>query len=161
MATKCTIREIYDIATAFITDRNTSVEATCDNQVIAFRFIKRGLAEYPYTLVVSAERGAPKKITNTIYMDKKPGKVYLHRGTMLTGATDTRTIISAETKHNVGRALDKTQSQIVQFGTRILSPRFFELLQMAENRLNNKIKTTNNTTQMFNLLYRIQNENQK
>ena len=72
-----------------------------------------------------------------------------------------RTIVSAETKHNVGRAIDSTQRDIVKFGTRMLSPKFFKLVELANKRAFNKIETSNNTPQMFNLLYRIQNENQK
>lgn len=41
----------------------------------------------------------------------------------------------------------------------MLSPKFFELVKLAEKRAFSKIETSNNTPQMFNLLYRIQNEN--
>lgn len=156
-----TISEIYDIATAFITDRQTTVDVSHSNGHLIYEFTKRGLAEYPYTLVISAERGAPTKIPNTNQTNKKTGHVYLQRGTALSGMYGSRTIISAETKHNVGRAIDSTQREIVQFGTRMLSPKFFELVELANKRAFSKIKTSDNTSQMFNLLYRIQNENQK
>ena len=156
-----TISEIYDIATAFITDRQTTVDVSNSNGHLMYKFTKHGLAEYPYTLVISAERGAPAKIPNTNQTNKKPGHVYLQRGTALSGMYGPRTIVSAETKHNVGRAIDSTQREIVQFGTRMLSPKFFELIELANKRAFSKIETSDNTTQMFNLLYRIQNENQK
>lgn len=161
MPQKCTIREIYDIATAFITDRKTTVDVSYSNSHLMYKFTKRGLAEYPYTLVISAERGAPAKIPNTNQTNKKPGRVYLQCGTILDGETGPRTVISAETKYNVGRAIDSRQREIVQTFTHMLSPKFFELMDMANKRAFGNIKTTNNTTQMFNLLYRIQNENQK
>ena len=155
------ISEIYDIATAFITDRQTTVDVSNSNGHLMYKFTKRGLAEYPYTLVISAECGAPAKIPNTNQTNKKPGRVYLQRGTALSGMYGPRTIVSAETKHNVGRAIDSTQREIVQIFTYMLSPKFFQLMDMANKRAFGNIKTTNNTTQMFNLLYRIQNENQK
>ena len=43
----------------------------------------------------------------------------------------------------------------------MLSPKFFKLVELANKRAFSKIETSNNTPQMFNLLYRIQNENQK
>lgn len=156
-----TISEIYDIATAFITDRQTTLEIVCNDDHTLFGFTKRGLAEYPYTLVISAEHGAPAKIPNTNQTNKKTGHVYLQRGTALSGMYGPRTIISAQTKYNVGRFFDKKQRLIVQIGTAMLSPKFFELVEMAELRAMDRIETKNNTTQMFNLLYRIQNENQK
>ena len=154
-----TISEIYDIATAFITDRKTTVDVSYRNGHLMYKFTKRGLDEYPYTLVISAERGAPAKIPNTNQTNKKTGHVYLQRGTALSGMYGPQTIVSAETKHNVGRAIDSTQSDIVKFGTRMLSPKFFELVKLAEKRAFSKIETSDNTPQMFNLLYRIQNEN--
>ncbi len=161
MSKTCTISEIYDIATAFITDRKTTVDVSYSNGHLMYTFIKRGLAEYPHTLVISAERGAPTRIPHTNHTDKKLGRVYLQRGTALDGGTGPRTIISAQTKYNVGRALDPRQREIIQIGTRMLSPKFFELIEMANKRATNQIETKNNTTQMFNLLYRIQNETQK
>lgn len=161
MPQKCTIREIYDIATAFITDRKTTVDVSHSNGHLMYKFTKRGLAEYPYTLVISANRGAPAKIPNTNLTDKKPGRVYLQRGTILDGGTGPRTVISAETKYNVGRAIDSHQREIVQTFTYIMSPKFFQLMDMANQRAFGNIKTSDNTTQMFNMLYRILNEPQK
>lgn len=66
-----TISEIYDIATAFITDRKTTVDVSHSNGHLMYKFTKRGLAEYPYTLVISAERGAPAKIPHTNQTNKK------------------------------------------------------------------------------------------
>ena len=157
MTKKCTIREIYDIATAFITDRDTTLKTTSVDGVTMYKFTKHGLAEHPYTLVISVEHGAPTKIQNSNQTNKKTGHVYLLRDT----ETNPRTIISAETAHNVGRAVDKKQRGIVQLYTRILSPKFFQLMNMANERAFNRIKRTNNTPHMFNVLYRIQNEHQK
>lgn len=161
MPQKCSIREIYDIATAFITDCKTTVDVSYNNGHLMYTFTKRGLAEYPYTLVISADRGAPAKIPHTNQTDKKTGRVYPQRGTALSGMYGPRTVICAEIKHNVGRAIDSHQREIVQTFTYIMSPKFFQLLDMANKRTFSKIETSDNTSQMFNLLYRIQNENQK
>ena len=92
--------------------------------------------------------------------DKKQGEITIQRGTGI-NFTGKRTIVSAETKRNVGRAFDKKQRQIVQTGTRMLSPKFFKLVEMAEKRALNQLKTSDNSALMFNWLYRIQDENHK
>ncbi len=176
-----TISEMYDIATAFITDRDTTVQTSSSDNGTTYKFTKRGLAEYPHQLIVYVPKGAPERLklkgsytfrknplTQKLNMrwnqpyrtDKKQGEITLQRGTGI-NFMDGRTIAHAETKHNVGRAFDKTQRDIVRWGTRMLSPKFFELVEMANKRATNQIETKNNTTQMFNLLYRIRNENQK
>ncbi|MBQ2859016.1 MAG: hypothetical protein IJE82_01465 [Alphaproteobacteria bacterium] len=176
-----TINEMYDIATAFITDRKTTVNVSSTENGTTYTFIRRGLAEYPYQLMIYAPKGAPERLklkgsytfrknplTQKLNMrwnqpyrtDKKQGEITIQRGTGI-NFMDGRTIAHAETKHNVGRALDKKQCDIVRFGTRMLSPKFFELIEMANKRAFSKIETSDNTTQMFNLLYRIKNENQK
>ena len=161
MTKKCTIREIYDIATAFITDRKTTVNVSSTENGTTYTFIRRGLADYPYQLMIYAPKGAPEHLKYHPYItDKKQGSIKIQRGTGV-NLMEGRTIASAKTKHNVGRALDKKQCDIVRFGTRMLSPKFFQLMDMANKRAFGNIKTTDNTTQMFNLLYRIQNEHQK
>ena len=156
-----TISEMYDIATAFITDRKTTVNVSSTENGTTYTFIRRGLAEYPYQLMIYAPKGAPEHLKYHPYIiDKKQGSINIQRGTGI-NFMEGRTIVSAKTKHNVGRAFDKTQRDIVRFGTRMLSPKFFELIEMTNKRAFSKIETSDNTTQMFNLLYRIRNENQK
>ena len=156
-----TISEIYDIATAFITDRKTTVDVSSTENDTTYTFIRRGLEEYPYQLMIYAPKGAPEHLKYHPYItDKKQGSIKIQRGTGV-NLMEGRTIVSAKTKHNVGRALDKKQCDIVRFGTRMLSPKFFQLMDMANKRAFSKIETSDNTTQMFNLLYRIKNENQK
>lgn len=154
MPNKTTITGIYDIATAFITDRNTQVSADCSKYGIRYTFTKRGLADYPYCMVIRIPRDAPEY--NCHYaLERKCGEVYLHRGSATTDIYHERTLLSATTKHNVGRANDNTQRDIVRVITRILSPRFFKLANMAEKRLRGEIQTTDNTAQLFNMIYRI------
>ena len=156
-----TINEMYDIATAFITDRKTTVNVSSTENGTTYTFIRRGLEEYPYQLMIYAPKGAPEHLKYHPYIkDKKQGSIKIQRGTGV-NLREGRTIASAKTKHNVGRALDTKQCDIVRFGTRMLSPKFFELIEMANKRAFSKIETSDNTTQMFNLLYRIKNENQK
>lgn len=182
MSKTYSISEIYNITAAFITDRDTKVQISdSDEDGTSYCFTKYGLANYPYQLRIYVPCGAPEDLklkgsytfsknllTGKFKMrwhqpyktDKKQGEITIQRGTGI-NFTGKRTIVSAETKHNVGRAFDKKQRQIVQTGTRMLSPNFFKLVEMAEKRALNQLKTSDNSALMFNWLYRIQNENHK
>ncbi len=176
MSTQTTITDIYDIAAAFITDRDTNVSIRGNNGSFYYRFTKHGLADYPYCMEIHIPCGAPEKIKSKgsytfhtskfdgklrmnwhqPYMtDKKQGEVYLHRGTAITDKHHERTLIFATTKHNVGRANDKTQCDLMRFITRQMSPQFFKLVSMANKRTRGEIQTTDNSTMLYNMIYRI------
>ena len=176
MSKQTTITEIYDIAAAFITDLNTEISIHGNNGSLTYKFIKHGLADYPYCMELHIPCGAPEKIklkgsytfhTSKLdgklcmqwhqpYMtDKKQGEVYLHRGMAITDKHHERTLIFAITKHNVGRANDKTQSDLMRFITRQMSPQFFKLVNLADKRTRGKIQTTDNSAMLYNMIYRI------
>lgn len=158
MSQKYTIKEAYNIAQAFITDHNTTVHSVVNDDRICYTFTKRFLHDRSYCLKISVERGAPQK--RGILTDYKRGHIILHRGTATASDNHIRTLFSAYTDCNAGRAVDKNQSDIVRFGTRMLSPRFFKLLNMAEKRVSGKIKTADNSGEIYCKIYSIR-ENQK
>ncbi len=163
------INNIYDIATAFITDQNTTVTATGRNGDIDYKFIKRGLADYPYVLSIYAKSKAPQKrreksyispsvgdfVRGRTYIEKHYGEINLKRGTASSDGYGTRTLTEYTTKHEVGSALDKSQSDMKRFLTRIKSRKFFNLLDLAEKRISGQIKTTDNSKQIFDMIYRL------
>ncbi len=176
MQTQTTMTDIYDIAVAFITDRDTKISVHNNDGSISYTFTKYGLADYPYRMEIYIPCGAPEKLKlkgsytfhtsrldNDLHMkwhqpyttDKKQGEVYLHRGTAITDKHHERTLIFATTKHNVGRANDKTQSALTRFITRKMSPRFFKLATMAQKRTRGEIQTSDNSAMLFNMIYRI------
>ncbi|MBQ8294409.1 MAG: hypothetical protein IJX89_03420 [Alphaproteobacteria bacterium] len=148
--------EIYDIAIAFIMDKDTQADAYISNDDILYTFTKRGLADYPYCLIISATCKAPYKI-GTYPKMKYKGHISLQRGTSL---NPQHSLLDERTKHEVGSALDKTQCDLKRFITRVRSPKFFKTLDMAEKRITGKIQTTDNSAQLFNIIYRLK-ENQK
>ncbi len=158
MSQDYTIKQAYDIAMAFISDCDTKVHATVNERHISYTFEKRFRTDLPYCLSIYVERGAPEK--RGFLMDNKRGHIMLQRGTATTSKHGARTLFSAYTDCNAGRAVDKTQSDIVRFGTRMLSPRFFKLLDMAEKRVSGKIKTMDNSGEIYMKIYRIR-ENQR
>lgn len=158
MSHEYTIKQAYDIAMAFISDCDTKVHATVNERHISYTFEKRFRTDAPYCLTIYVERGAPEK--RGFLMDNKRGHIMLQRGTATTSEHGARTLFSAYTDCNAGRAVDKTQSDIVRFGTRMLSPRFFKLLDMAEKRVSGKIKTMDNSGEIYMKIYRIR-ENQR
>ena len=155
-------QDIYNIASAFITDRDIHIKTFSTDNNIQYMFIKYGLADYPYCLTICAERKAPHKVRKNgkTYTEKHHGTINVKRGTAASDGYEKRVLLNYGTEHEVGSALDKTQSGIRRLFTRIQSPRFFKILNMAEKRIMGNIQTTNNSAQLYNMIYRIK-ENQK
>ncbi len=130
------ISEIYDTTVAFITDAKTKIEAISFNDGdICYKLTKNGAV--PYTLTISAHPtlGAKAK-----------GRISIKYGDTI--------IAQAATKHPIAGALNKRNSDASRFITRMQSPRFFKLLKLADRRITNKIKTSDNSIQIFNSVYR-------
>lgn len=154
--TNNTINNIYDIANAFITDQDTTYETFGNNGAIGYKFIKRGLADYPYCITIYAGCGSPHK---SRFGDKivHYGTITVHRGT---NSGSTRNLLEYKTKREVGSALDKKQSDAHRFISRLMSQKFFKIVDMAEKRATGQIKTTDNSVQLSNIVYRLK-ENHK
>lgn len=167
-------KEIYNIASAFITDKDVQVSSFGIDGDIGYTFIKYDLENYPYCLTIFAEAKAPQKrrekghisprvgdfVRGEKYIEKHHGKIEIKRGTAASDSYGTRTLLKHTTKHEVGTALDKTQSDIKRFFTRIQSPQFFKIVNMAEKRILGQIPTMDNSVQLYNIIYRLK-ENQK
>lgn len=152
-------QEIYDIASAFITDKDVQISTFGFNGDIGYTFTKYGLADYPYCLTIFAEAKAPQKRSEK-YIEKHHGKINIKRGTASGDGYGNRTLTEYITEHEVGSALDKTQCDMKRFFTRIQSPKFFKIVNIAEKRILGQISTADNTAQLFNMIYRLK-ANQK
>ncbi|MBR6598195.1 MAG: hypothetical protein IKK76_02205 [Alphaproteobacteria bacterium] len=152
-------QEIYDIASAFITDKDVQISTFGFNGDIGYTFTKYGLADYPYCLTIFAEAKAPQKRREK-YIEKHHGKINIKRGTASGDGYGNRTLTEYITEHEVGSALDKTQCDMKRFFTRIQSPKFFKIVNIAEKRILGQISTADNTAQLFNMIYRLK-ANQK
>lgn len=166
MTQRISMAEMYDIAAAFITDKDTKVQVLADQDRIEYTFTKHKLADYPYCLVISIERGAPQKCRpylskrddgnyDVVTRDNKHGHVYLKRGTGATGYAGNRVLVTAQTRKNVGRAFDKTQRDIVKAFTRFCSPSFFNVYDLANKRASGQLATKDNDRQLFSVIYRL------
>ena len=162
-------QEIYDIVSAFITDKDVKISTFGEDGDIGYKFIKYGLAAYPYCLTIFAEAKAPQKrrekgyispragdfVRGEKYIEKHHGKINIKRGTASGDGYGNRTLTEYITEHEVGSALDKTQCDMKRFFTRIQSPKFFKIVNMAEKRMLGQISTADNTAQLFNMIYRL------
>ena len=153
--TKYKTSNAYDIATAFITDKNTTIKAHNSQGTINYTFIKYDLAEYPYCMTILAKYKAPK------HKENNRGTIIVYRGTNISGMNNHRTLIRHVTKHEVGPALDVTKSDLQRFITRAKSAQFFNLLDLAAKRIANQLPTTDNSAQIYNMIYRMEQEKQK
>lgn len=167
-------KEIYDIASAFITDKDVQISTFGFNGDIGYTFAKYGLADYPYCLTIFAEAKAPQKrreksyispckgdfVNGKTYTQKCYGKIEIKAGAAASDGYGKRILTKHTTKHEVGSALDKTQCDVRRFFTRIRSREFFKIVNMAEKRMLGQISTADNTAQLFNMIYRLK-ANQK
>lgn len=161
------INDIYDIATAFIMDKNTKIDFDQDveKDKICYKFTRHGLTDTPYCLCISATRKAPTwhQIASPGYYGIFEKKNY---GTITLSAEKTcrmcggpikynDELLTHTTKHEVGSALDKTQCDLRRFMTRIRCKKFFNVLDLAEKRIAGQIATTDNSKQIFAIIYRL------
>ncbi len=167
-------QEIYDIVSAFITDKDVKISTFGEDGDIGYKFIKYGLADYPYCLTIYAKGKAPQKkreknylsprvgdfVRGNTYIEKHYGEITVKRGTSVSDGYGTRILTEYETEHEVGSALDKTQCDARRFLTRVRSPKFFRVVDMAKKRILGQIPTTDNSAQLFDMIYRLK-ENQK
>ncbi len=175
------INDIYDIATAFIMDKNTKIDFDQDveKDKICYKFTRHGLTDTPYCLCISATRKAPTWHQEASAHPMSDGRIHTEKrkfkkknyGTITLSAEKEYRIcgeptkindklLTYTTKHEVGSALDKGQSDMNRFLTRIKSRKFFNLLDLAEKRISGQIKTTDNSKQIFDMIYRLK-ENTK
>lgn len=173
------INDIYDIATAFITDKNTTVTAKVSEKEINYTFTRNGLGEYPYILTISATRKAPTRTQETSAHPMSDGRVHTQKrifkkknyGTVNVSTQKAyniccepvkmkKDLLNYTTKHEVGSALDKTQCDLKRFISRMRSPKFFNIVDLAEKRIAGKIETRDNSKQIFDMMFRLK-ENQK
>ena len=152
-------KEIYDIATAFITDSDVHVRAFGNDGGIGYMFIKYGLADYPYCLTIYAGNNMAQKSRLTP-VKRNYGEIDVKRGIASSDGYRKRILLEYCTKREVGNALNKTKSDMSRFLTRIQSPRFFKIVKMAEKRIAGDIRPTDNSAKIFDMIYRIK-ENQK
>lgn len=168
------INDIYDIATAFITDQNTTIKAKNTETELTYTFTKNGLDEHSYHLTIHAVKKSPQKLQQASAHPMSDGRVHTEHKTFTKKhygeiklsiennyhincqPTKVETnLLTYQTKNEVGSALDKKQSDMNRFITRWKSKKFFDILNMAESRMCNKIKTTDNSAQISNMLHHI------
>ena len=133
MPKKISMTQAYDIATAFITDNNTTLEKEFEPSYYTHYTLKRGNLQ----LEINAPHGGAGYDWLDDYYFKNNGSVDLYRGSY--------TIMFVSTKHNVGRAVNKSRFNPMAVFTRLREPKFFKILDLAEQRAQGRIKTTDNT----------------
>ena len=70
------INNIYDIATAFITDQNTTVTAKNTDSEITYIFTTNVLGKQPYSLTIHAIKKAPEKLQSASASPMSDGRIY-------------------------------------------------------------------------------------
>lgn len=144
------ISQIYDIATAFITDARTKLDTKKTGNAIKYTFTKNISPETAYTLTIVLPIGEvikPEPGVRDWEVNYKQGVITLKSGDNL--------LMFAQTRHSVGRAADIRTSDIQKLWTRIKSPKFFQLIDMANKRTRGQVQLMDNSAQIFNITYRL------
>lgn len=140
---KLSIKQAYDIISAILTNKHIGIQNTSDKYSTSYRIQTFDSLYGNLVMSINAPHGAPIwSIANEFWMNRE-GCIDLYQNGKL-----------------IGRAFEKSNSRLVRTGTRMLSPRFFNLLNMADARLNGKLPTCDNTTKIQKLLKQL-SEKQK
>ncbi len=143
-----TIEQMYDIAMAFITDKGSIPE--CETMGIdegyIYTFKKHGLIDYPYGLSIYMPKNKTKNNTTTgekilDVLTFEPGEISLYRGRDR-GLEHQRVLIEAKTKMNIGMA---SRSKFNRAISHIFAPKYFNLVNAAQKRIDNKLELRDNT----------------
>ena len=120
-----TADQAYNIAQSFISTKDATIE-----KCVSARYYTH------YTLTVNNLRldiDAPHGGPGFDWLDD-----YNYNGS-ITLYKNGSTIMFHGTKHTVGRAMNKSKYNPIRIATRMLSPKFFKIIDLAEDRIQNRI----------------------
>ncbi len=146
------ISQVYDIATAFITNSACAMDISKKDNAIVYTFKQTLNPEEKYTLTIYQPIGQtvrPQFGVRDWEVDYKLGTIILTQG------NNNTPLMFAQTRHSVGKAADKSSSDVEKWLARAKSRKFFKLVDMATKRTRGEIKLTNNASQIFNIVYRL------
>lgn len=135
MSVKLTVNvnQAYDIACAFVADKETAV----NKQIHGNWSTEYELAKDNMRMKIYAPHGAPVwSIADEFWMDKNGSIALYHDG---------KTVFYAKTRYNVGRAMVRSKYNPISILTRMRALRFFHLIDLCEDRIQNRMQTTDNT----------------
>lgn len=146
-----TIKEAYNIATAFIVDYETELTSHIDHWCVVYNISKTfSTNDQTYHLEINIPRNIPKNNTNY-------GSISLYYF-----IDDKKNILfKAKTKHAVGQILrdcthpTKTYKLDILF-EKCLSYRFYKIIKLIERRTTAQLKRRDNTAEIRQYICRIQ-----
>ena len=117
---KYTISQVYDIAKTIISDPTFKASKDSCTYFTTYKFKKEDLS-----MDIHAPHGGKEWNGDYDTWDYNEGAISI---------TDKNGTIYAKTKHNVGRAINRSTVNPVAVFTRLREPLFFKLIDMAEKR---------------------------
>ncbi len=119
-STKYTISQVYDIAKIIINDKTIMGSKSHNSYSTNYTFKKGDLS-----LSIYAPHGDREWDGDYDKWDYKTGSIQI---------SDKSGTIFAQTKYNVGRAMDRSSLNPISIFTRLRAPLFFRLINLAEKR---------------------------
>ncbi len=144
------ISQIYDIATAFITDSKSVMSVTQDKSFVSYQFTRIVQHVDKFTLKIIQPIGnviEPEFGVGRWEVDYKLGKITL---------TDSAGyLLMSQTRHSVGKVGYKKSSKLQKTFARAKSHKFFKLVDMANKRKDGNMELRDNTAEIFGIVARL------
>ena len=143
-----TIKQTYQIASAFIIDKDTDLTSHSDNWCVVYTISKSFVNKQPYHLEINI----PRNIKN----NKNSGLITLYQ----TKEDKEYKLFKVKTKHGVGQILSKSihptkTLNLNVFLEKLLSYRFYRLIKLIEKRTSAQLKRQDKTFEILEMIHQI------
>ena len=146
------IKHVYDITSAIISNNFIAIQNISTPKKTGYRIETYNALFGNLTLQIDAPHGAPEWNIADEFWIIREGVIQLYQNKDF--------IFAAYTKHNVGRAFGRSKHNPICILTRIQSPRFFKLLNMADACFRGQLEAHDNNLQIYHELKKLK-EKQK
>lgn len=143
-----TADQAYNIAQSFISTKDATIEKLVSTR---YYYTHYTITVNNLRLDIDAPHGGPRCDWLVDY--KYRGIVTLYQ--------NGRTIMLHVTKHTVDHAMNKSKYNPVRIVTRMLSPEFFKIIDLAEDRINNRIIPLGRIQNLEKTIHKMTQQNQK
>ncbi len=142
------MQEMYDIAIALITDKNSEVNGANYGTAATYN-IKRS----PFSMTIYAPHQLPDQNITEPQWSFYTGYIGLYKNNEL--------LLDSYTKHTISHAFKKSKYNPRRIFSRMREPYFFKIIDTARARMFNTAQTSENSSKLRECINRTMFQNQK
>ncbi len=139
-----TIKQAYDITSAILSNKYIGIQNTSDDDKTSYRVESTNPLYGNLILDIEAPHGSPDWESSVTLCIGHEGSIHLRH--------NNQNVFNAYTNHNIGYTFNRKKYNPISIITRMRARRFFKILNMADARLNGKLKTHDNNQQIHNII---------